>query len=131
MTNTNIQQINPKSAKRTQIIYGFVLIVVGLLIYLLFGLNTEAGVLTTFGLNLASSQAIKIPDLVLPALTTVYLMAAIAAMYSIVTIAGMLIWIRIVYKGLLKLNWHKWEHNAGIITGLILIITGIISFFIN
>ncbi|NOT50124.1 MAG: hypothetical protein HOP10_02480 [Chitinophagaceae bacterium] len=60
-----------------------------------------------------------------------YLMAAIAAMYSIVTIAGMLIWIRIVYKGLLKLNWHKWEHNAGIITGLILIITGIISFFIN
>ncbi len=78
MTNTNIQQINPKSAKRTQIIYGFVLIVVGLLIYLLFGLNTEAGVLTTFGLNLASSQAIKIPDLVLPALTTVYLMAAIA-----------------------------------------------------
>lgn len=78
MTNTNIQQINPKSAKRTQIIYGFVLIVVGLLIYLLFGLNTEAGVQTTFGLNIASSQAIKIPDLVIPALTTVYLMAAIA-----------------------------------------------------
>lgn len=60
-----------------------------------------------------------------------YMMAAIAAMYSIITIAGMLIWIRIVYKGLIKLNWHKWEHNAGIITGLILIITGIISFFIN
>ena len=49
---------------------------------------------------------------------------------AIITIAGMLIWIRIVYKGLLKLNWHKWEHNAGIITGLVLIVTGIISFFI-
>ena len=60
-----------------------------------------------------------------------YLLAAIAAMYSFITIAGMLIWIRIVYKGLLKLNWHKWEHNAGIITGLVLIATGIISFFIN
>ena len=58
-------------------------------------------------------------------------LAAIAAMYSIITIAGMLIWIRVVYKGLLKLNWHKWEHNAGIITGLVLVITGIISFFIN
>lgn len=57
-------------------------------------------------------------------------LAAIAAMYAIITIAGMLIWIRIVYKGLLKLNWHKWEHNAGIITGLVLIVTGIISFFI-
>ena len=60
-----------------------------------------------------------------------YLLAAIAAMYSFITIAGMLIWIRIVYKGLLKLNWHKWEHNAGIITGLVLIATGIISFFIS
>lgn len=60
-----------------------------------------------------------------------YMMAAIAAMYSVITIAGMLIWIQIVYKGLLKLNWHKWEHNAGIITGLVLIITGFISFFIN
>lgn len=60
-----------------------------------------------------------------------YMLIAIAAMYSIITIAGMLIWIRIVYRGLLKLNWHKWEHNAGIITGLVLIVTGIISFFIK
>lgn len=60
-----------------------------------------------------------------------YVLVAIAAMYSIITITGMLLWIRIVYKGLLKLNWHKWEHNAGIITGLVLIVTGIISFFIN
>lgn len=60
-----------------------------------------------------------------------YFMTAIAALYSIITIAGMLIWVRIVYKGLLKLNWHKWEHNAGIITGIVLIITGIISFFIK
>lgn len=60
-----------------------------------------------------------------------YMLAAIATMYSVITIAGMLIWIRIVYKGLIKLNWHKWEHNAGIITGIVLIVTGIISFFIN
>lgn len=59
-----------------------------------------------------------------------YVLVAIAAMYSIITIAGMLIWVRIVYKGLLKLNWHKWEHNAGIITGLVLIAIGIISYFI-
>lgn len=60
-----------------------------------------------------------------------YMMAIIAIMYSVITITGMLIWVRIVYKGLLKLNWHKWEHNAGIITGLTLIVTGIISFFIQ
>lgn len=60
-----------------------------------------------------------------------YVMAGIALMYSVISIAGMLIWVRVVYKGLLKLNWHKWEHNAGIITGLVLIVTGIISFFIS
>ncbi len=60
-----------------------------------------------------------------------YMLAMIAVMYAVITITGMLLWVRIVYKGLLKLNWHKWEHNAGIITGLTLIITGIISFFIK
>lgn len=60
-----------------------------------------------------------------------YMMALLAVMYSIITITGMLIWVRVVYKGLLKLNWHRWEHNAGIITGLTLVATGIISFFIQ
>ena len=60
-----------------------------------------------------------------------YFFALIASLYTIITITGMLIWIRIAYKGLLKLNWHKWEHNAGIITGMVLIVTGIISYFIN
>jgi len=60
-----------------------------------------------------------------------YVLAGIAFTYSIITLSGMLVWIHIVYKGMLKLNWHTWEHNAGIITGLILIITGIISFFIS
>jgi hypothetical protein len=60
-----------------------------------------------------------------------YMMVLVAIMYTVISIAGMLIWVRIVYKGMLKLDWHKWEHNAGIITGLILIATGIISFFIS
>ncbi len=60
-----------------------------------------------------------------------YYMALIAVMYTVITITGMLVWVRIAYKGLLKLNWHRWEHNAGIITGLVLISTGVISFFVN
>jgi len=59
------------------------------------------------------------------------MMAAVATMYSVITITGMLLWIRIVYKGMVKLNWHKWEHNAGIITGVVLIATGVISFFVS
>lgn len=46
-----------------------------------------------------------------------WVLAAIALLYSVVSISGMLLWIRFAYKGLLKLNWHKWEHNAGLISG--------------
>ena len=77
MTNDNIQ-INSAAEKRKRISYGIALLLVGFVIYLLFGLNTQAGSLTTFGLNLTSSQAIKVPDLIVPALPAIYLMAAIS-----------------------------------------------------
>ena len=60
-----------------------------------------------------------------------YVLALIALLYSLVTITGMLIWVRVVYRGLMKLNWHRWEHNMGIITGMILVSTGIITFFVH
>lgn len=59
-----------------------------------------------------------------------WMLISIALMYSVITVAGMLLWIRLAYKGLVKLNWHKWEHNAGLISGGVLIVTGILSFFI-
>ncbi len=57
--------------------------------------------------------------------------AVLALLYSVVTVLGMVIWVRLAYKGLFKLNWHLLEHNAGIITGVTLIVTGIASFFIH
>lgn len=55
----------------------------------------------------------------------------LAGMYTIITIGGMTIWVRLAFNGLQKMNWHTLEHNAGIITGGTLIITGIFTFFIN
>jgi len=52
-------------------------------------------------------------------------------LYSTITIIGMVVWVRFAYRGFLKLNWHSYEHNAGIITGLTLIGTGILTFFIH
>jgi hypothetical protein len=60
-----------------------------------------------------------------------WLLVIIAVMYCIVSISGMMLWIHFAYKGLVKLNWHKWEHNAGLISGGVLIVTGILSFFIS
>lgn len=59
-----------------------------------------------------------------------YHVVLLAVLYTTVTVLGMVIWVRLAFKGLLKLNWHTLEHNAGIITGLTLVGTGIVSFFI-
>ena len=55
----------------------------------------------------------------------------IAALYLIITTCGMVFLVRFAYMGILKLNWHKLEHNAGIITGATLVATGILAFFIS
>jgi nickel/cobalt transporter (NicO) family protein len=57
--------------------------------------------------------------------------ALLALIYTFVTVTGMVIWVRLTYRGLLKLNWHALEHNSGIITGVTLVVTGIASFFIH
>lgn len=51
--------------------------------------------------------------------------------YFFTTIIGVLVIVRITYKGLLKFDSHKLEHNAGIIGGWTLILTGIFSFFVQ
>ena len=55
----------------------------------------------------------------------------LAVLYTLVTVTGMVIWVRLAYKGLFKLNWHALEHNAGIITGVTLILSGVISFIFH
>jgi len=55
----------------------------------------------------------------------------IAALYLVITTLGMVTLVRLAYLGILKLNWHSLEHNAGIITGITLIATGILAFFIH
>lgn len=57
----------------------------------------------------------------------------LSLVYTVVTLLGMLFWVYIVYQGLEKLNknWHRLEHNSGIVAGIILIITGLLSFFLH
>lgn len=53
----------------------------------------------------------------------------VALVYMTITIAGMILWMWLVLKGLKKLDWHALEHNAGIIAGITLILTGIAFLF--
>jgi general nucleoside transport system permease protein len=81
MTTMNPPIVTPR-VKRTRIIYGVTLIFVGFFIYLTFGLGSQAGLQTTFGINLAGSQAIPVPDLVLPTQLTVAIMAGISVFFG-------------------------------------------------
>ena len=55
----------------------------------------------------------------------------ISLIYLVVSVAGMVLWVRLAYSGLRVTNWHKLEHNAGLISGAVLILTGAIFFFIQ
>lgn len=55
----------------------------------------------------------------------------LSLIYFVVTLSGMLAWVNFAYTGVSRFNWHALEHKAGIITGIILIITGILTFFIH
>jgi general nucleoside transport system permease protein len=71
--------IEAAAFRRIRIGYGIALLITGMLIFLLFGLNTQAGLSSVFGMNLPSSQAIVIPDLVIPSQVTVYALAMVIA----------------------------------------------------
>ena len=60
-----------------------------------------------------------------------WLVAMLAGLYTIVTVSGMVIWVRLAHRGLLKMNWHSLEHNAGIITGITLVLSGILTFLLH
>ena len=60
-----------------------------------------------------------------------WLVALLAVLYTVVTVSGMVIWVRIAHQGLLRINWHSLEHNAGIITGVTLVLSGIITFLLH
>jgi nickel/cobalt transporter (NicO) family protein len=78
------------------------------------------------------SPCLEIEGFFLAASTQSVLSAAIMSLvYFTVSLSGMIIWVNVAYHGLNKFNWHALEHKAGIITGVTLITTGIISYFIH
>ncbi len=53
---------------------------------------------------------------------------SISLLYTLTTIGGMVVWVQLVWHGLKLANSHALEHYAGIISGGVLILAGIIGF---
>jgi nickel/cobalt transporter (NicO) family protein len=49
----------------------------------------------------------------------------LSVVYALTTVIGMLIWVRLVLGGLQRIDSHAWDHYAGLITGIVLIGSGV------
>lgn len=80
MTNTTP---TPQSDFRSRAVWGILLIVVGLIVLFLFAFGSEAGQMTKFGLTPGqNSQALPIPDLIVPSQPTIYILAFVLVFFG-------------------------------------------------
>ncbi len=94
--------------------------------------KTKTAIITALVIAMFFSPCMEIEAyFLLAGAKSILLVWLLAASYMVITTTGMVLLVRYAYKGLLKLNWHSWEHNAGIVTGITLVVTGIISFIIK
>jgi putative Mn2+ efflux pump MntP len=94
--------------------------------------KSKAAIVTALATAMFFSPCLEIEAYFLLAGTQAWwLVWFISLLYLIITTTGMVLLVRFAFIGLLKLNWHSLEHNAGIITGLTLVATGILSFLIG
>lgn len=94
--------------------------------------KTKAAIITALVIAMFFSPCMEIEAyFLLAGAQAKWLVWFIALLYLLITTTGMVLLVRFAYKGLLKLNWHSLEHNAGIITGLTLVATGVLTFFIQ
>lgn len=53
----------------------------------------------------------------------------VSLIYIVISVAGIVLWLSFAKQLLKKINAHKIEHNAGLISGVVLILTGILNYF--
>ncbi|HTH58465.1 MAG TPA: hypothetical protein VL728_20605 [Cyclobacteriaceae bacterium] len=94
--------------------------------------NSKTKMISSLALAMFFSPCLEIEAFFLAAGSQrVGLTILMSLVYAVVTLSGMVIWVSVAYHGLNKLNWHTLEHKAGIITGVTLIASGILSYVVR
>lgn len=55
----------------------------------------------------------------------------VSAIYTLTSAVGMTFFAWLAMQGLKKIDWHKIEHNSGLISGVVLMLTGLMFLFIH
>lgn len=78
------------------------------------------------------SPCLEVGALFLVAGTTgLTLTVIIAGIYTLTSVLGMTLFAWLALNGLKKMDWHKLEHNSGLVSGIILILTGLIFIYLH
>lgn len=94
--------------------------------------NLSWGVVTTLMVAMFFSPCLEIEGYFLSAGQFGWrFVVLLSVLYGLLSITGMLVWVSLAMQGLKRINWHRWEHNAGLITGVTLILSGFALFFID
>ncbi|TNE48316.1 MAG: hypothetical protein EP344_18790 [Bacteroidetes bacterium] len=94
--------------------------------------STRWGIIGTLAIAMFMSPCLEIEGYFLAAGQYGWAFVLLLAVsYAVVTISGMLIWISLAFSGLKRLDWHAWEHNAGLITGITLALSGLLLFWME
>lgn len=95
--------------------------------------NTNMGVIIgSLLLAMFLSPCLEVGALFLVAGTKGMALTMIIAMiYTVTSALGMTLFAWLALHGLKKMDWHKLEHNSGLISGIILILTGLMFLFFH
>lgn len=95
--------------------------------------NTNMGVIIgSLLLAMFLSPCLEVGALFLVAGTKgMALTMTIAVIYTVTSALGMTLFAWLALHGLKKMDWHKLEHNSGLISGIILILTGLMFLFFH
>lgn len=55
----------------------------------------------------------------------------VSLIYILISVLGILVWLSFAKQILKRINAHKIEHNAGLISGIVLILTGVLNYFLH
>jgi nickel/cobalt transporter (NicO) family protein len=55
----------------------------------------------------------------------------VSLMYIVISLLGTVIWISFAKRIMNKINAHKIEHNSGLFSGCVLILTGVINYYLH
>jgi hypothetical protein len=85
------------------------------------------GVIASLSLAMFLSPCLEIEGYFLAAGSySIYFVSLLAFQYAVLSVGGMVAWVWLAMRGMRNFDWHALEHNAGLITGLTLVASGLL-----